>query len=816
MKIILLAGAPGSGKSTQGTALMNMNAQIKHLSLGDVVRKNPKHPITCKYQELINSGGLLPDDVIFEILNGELTKLKDQDIVLLLDGYPRTDAQYKQFKDAWGLPDGLIHLDVDLDSLHERLHYRDSSRGDDNENAIAKRLDFYGTTTKPLLGKIKDELKKKAITGKGETIQATSHYLYAQLQRIPSVHKVLSSKMEEEPAPYPLNSPVKPVWAYSVFSQLWQTGSEYFAIDAVQKGYKTTNFSFSMLGKKIVYLETMPEVQAVLRVRSDLGPVYRHFSIAAGLKYDFVATSSHNANSYHLPNKQVNIWRVIHEALLLSLRADDVRIKQLMDKHLDQTFFAEKTFDLDSTFDNFFCGFWSEYLFGNKVSADSYMETREQLLAAMRQCFYTNNYKGLDPSGLSSYLYSHGVRGQINLAKDKIKQFMHKSMPDSLLERFRAAINTINTSRNLELSKKIIDEILADNLFDLIFEPDFLENVLYEAVAAAVKENADLHVLKERNYVYAQGMKQGFLYPIRSRVLEEAVTLTDGTAIPAGSVVYLNLKKAGLYHSTGARRCVGQAYTHCFKEHLFDRLASVEFKVKGVSYPEARVGSDNVPMSPERYQVSWRLKRDEAMRYLPAHDYKGTNFFDVLSLHQHTGLNAQMVRQCVLKIKRFMQKNKVNLGDVVIVTPEVRGLPIASQVAYELKLSLYVIRKQGGYKMAKHEVYTESYDKGYGDPDAVELPIAKVKEMAGKQIVFIDDGIASGKSAMACIHLLENHYEPGEKAARVPMILTLLKHDYTPIDPKLSEHRLVKTLFDCNSSQNKIALPLEHARPVNA
>lgn len=811
MKIVLLSGAPGSGKSTQGTALMNINPYIKHLSLGETVRtilKNPEHPITCKYQALINSGNLLPDEVIFEILESELTAIKDQNIVLLLDGYPRTSQQYEQFKAQWGLPEGIIHLDIDVDCLNQRLHHRESSRSDDNEKAIVKRLDFYHTTTAPLLETIKEELQKKAITSDtGDSIRATSLYLYTQLQQIPAIHEVLKAKMEEVSVPPPVNPTIKPIWAYSVFSQLWKTGSEYSTVDALQKEYEIQNFSFSMLGKKMVYLETMPEVKAVLEARSNLGPVYRHFSMAAGLKHDFVATDSQDPDSYRLADNQINIWKLIHNSFGMAVKSDRMRIENLMDKHLDHIFFAEKTFNLDSTFDNFFCSFWSEYLFGNKVSAASYMENREQLLAAMKQCFYTNNYKGLDPTGLSSVLYSYSVRDEINHAKDKIKAFLQLATEDSLAQRFRAALNSINKTEQLELNEETIEEILADNLFDLIFEPDFLENVLYETVATAIKEHVDLHDAKARQYVYSQGLKQGYLFPMRSRLLEESVTLADGTTIPEGSVVYLNLKKAGLYHSAGARRCVGQAYTYYFKEHLFNRLEPVEFKVKSITQPEERKGSENVPMSPERYQVSWHLKRDEAMRHLPSHNYKGTNFFDVLSLHQKPGLNAQMVRQCLLKIKRFMQKNDLELKDMVMVTPEVRGVPIAAQVAHQLNLPLYIIRKKGGYKMADHEVYTEHYDKGYGDSDTIELPIDRVKEMAGKKIIFIDDGIASGKSALACINLLENHCETGKEAAKVPMILTLLKHDYTPIDPKLSQHSLVKTLFDCKGGPSKPSLP---------
>lgn len=804
MNIVLLAGAPGSGKSTQGAALMNMNSHIKHVSLGEVVRdilKNPDHPITRTYQEVIKSGGLLPDEVIFSILESELAKIGDEHTVLLLDGYPRTLGQYEQFKAKWGLPTGLIHLETDEESLHYRLQHRESERLDDNAKAIEKRLAFYRSTTQPLLDTIKEELKKRAITvNTNASVQATSLSLYTQLQRIPEVHEVLKAKVEEESPILVTNSSVRPIWAYSALSQFWQTGSTFSTIDGLQKGYATQNFSFSMLGRQVVYLETTPEVKAVLEARSDLGPVYRHFSIAAGLKHDFVATSSHDPSSYRLADSGVNIWKLIHNAFGLAVKRDKDRIEHLIDKHLDHTFFAEKTFDLDVTFDKFFCSFWSEYLFGPKVSVDRYMDERERILAAMKHCFYNNSFKSLDVTGLSSLLFSYGVRNEINQVKEKIKKFIEQSTPDSLVQRFKMTLDSLNKSEELGLSLETINEILADNIFDLIFEPDFLENVLYEALVTAVKENADLHDEKARKYVYSHGMKQGFLFPVRSRVLEESVTLADGTVLSAGSMVYLNLKKAGLYHSEGARRCVGQAYTHYFKEHFFNRLQAVEFKVKGITYPAERKGSEEVPISPERYHVSWRLKRDEAMRHLPSHDYKGKKFFDVLSLHQKPDLNALMVRQCVLKINRFTQKHNLNLDDLVIVTPEVRGVPIASQVASQLGLPLYIIRKKGGYKMTASDVYTESYDKGYGDPDAVELPTKQIKELVGKKIVFIDDGIASGKSAMACIKLLEEHFAAGEEAATVPMILTLLKHDYTPVDPLLTQHSLVKTLFDCKSS----------------
>lgn len=48
MKIVLLAGAPGSGKSSQGKSLIEKNANIKHISIGEDV-------ITSAHNHLLRS-----------------------------------------------------------------------------------------------------------------------------------------------------------------------------------------------------------------------------------------------------------------------------------------------------------------------------------------------------------------------------------------------------------------------------------------------------------------------------------------------------------------------------------------------------------------------------------------------------------------------------------------------------------------------------------------------------------------------------------------------------------------------------------------
>lgn len=812
MQIILLVGAPGSGKSTQGAALMKQNPRFIHLSLGDVVRKrlnDPTDRITLDYHHVIKEGKLLPDSLILEILQNELENIQEQDSIVLLDGYPRTREQYEQFKANWGLPASLIHLNVAETELNNRLQHRGQARIDDNAPAIAGRLAFYQSTTAPLIEMIKQELGNKAITiNPMESIPATGLYLYAQLQRVPEVHAVLQKTVAQ--APSSLISPtIQPASLFSIirhvntsiFTCLWRPTNEYPIIKALQDSYQTTNFSFSILGRRTVYLETPAEIKQILHARSHLGHVYRHFSMAAGLRHDFVATDAHDPKDFWYQDNQVNIWKLIHEGFGQVVKTDRQRITFLIKKHLHERFFAEKTFDLDTAFDEFFCAFWSEYLFGNKVSVDHYMQNRELLLHVMKQGFYNNYFKSLDPTGLSSLLYAQPVHHELELAKEQIKNFIDHATPDSFVTRFQDVLTKLNELHDLGLNKESIAEIVADNVFDLFFEPDFLETVMYEALVATIRDNADLHNPEERKQVYSEGLQQGFLFPIRSRVLEEAVTLTDGSVLPPGTQVYFNLKKAGIYHSTGPRQCVGITFTHNFREELFKQLQPIAFKVQSISYPPERLnqtGNENVPVSPERYRVSWTLKRDEAMRHLAWHNYRGQKFFDVLSLHENADLNAHIVKQLTLKITRFLQKNTVDQSNVVIVTAEVRGIPVAAQVADRLRLPLYTIRKKGGYKMLPDDLRQEAFSKGYGDPDIVELPLKKIEALAGKKIIFIDDGLASGQSALACIRLLEQAFNTNLEPAQVLMVMAMLKHDYAQVDPKLSEHRLVKTLFDCH------------------
>lgn len=262
--------------------------------------------------------------------------------------------------------------------------------------------------------------------------------------------------------------------------------------------------------------------------------------------------------------------------------------------------------------------------------------------------------------------------------------------------------------------------------------------------------------------------------------------------IPKGSTVFVNLLQAGLYHSTGKRVCPGQSFAKYFKDSFFECLSHLEFKVKDraiASDREALSGNPDVPVSSERYQICWRLKRDYLQSKMSFHHYNNTRFYDVLEANEDVVLRNQIVRSLVHKINKMMIQKQLGAEKLLIAAPEVRGLSVAGMVADQLGISLITIRKQGNYKMQPENVVTASYSKGYGQTDTIELPKQKEKLIQGKHVIILDDGIASGGSAVACCNLVN------QLKGTVVLILAMVNHEYAQKKSSLSNYK-VKTLFD--------------------
>ena len=96
MRIILL-GAPGAGKGTQSTRILDKYA-IPYISTGDIFRKEVLKDTDFgkEIQRYIDKGLLVPDHITLEIVQERLSQDDCKDNYLL-DGFPRTVLQAKMF-----------------------------------------------------------------------------------------------------------------------------------------------------------------------------------------------------------------------------------------------------------------------------------------------------------------------------------------------------------------------------------------------------------------------------------------------------------------------------------------------------------------------------------------------------------------------------------------------------------------------------------------------------------------------------------------------------------------------------------------------
>jgi adenylate kinase len=159
-RTILLFGAPGSGKGTQGKILGSIPG-FCHLSCGDVFRgMDLRTQVGQAFLKYSSAGKLVPDDVTVDLWRQHMAnmvtlgKFKPEIDHLVLDGIPRNAAQAKLLESDLQV-EALFHLVChDRAKLEERLKrraLRDNRLDDASDTVIHDRLQTYERETKPVL-----------------------------------------------------------------------------------------------------------------------------------------------------------------------------------------------------------------------------------------------------------------------------------------------------------------------------------------------------------------------------------------------------------------------------------------------------------------------------------------------------------------------------------------------------------------------------------------------------------------------------------------------------------------------------------------
>ena len=199
MRLIFL-GPPGVGKGTQAQRL-SAEFRIPKVSTGDILREavQKKTPLGLEAQSFMDSGKLVPDDVVIGIIR---ERLKESDCKdgFILDGFPRTVPQARALTSVLGQNqsgiDRVLNFELSDDELIRRLSGRRScpncqavyhvefnpakkpdqcdgcggkliQRSDDQPETIQRRLEVYQSQTLPLIRFYEDQGVLSRIDGSG-------------------------------------------------------------------------------------------------------------------------------------------------------------------------------------------------------------------------------------------------------------------------------------------------------------------------------------------------------------------------------------------------------------------------------------------------------------------------------------------------------------------------------------------------------------------------------------------------------------------------------------------------------------------------
>lgn len=157
---ILILGAPGSGKGTQGKVLGTI-PRFFHCACGDVFRSlDTRTELGQKFVEYSSKGELVPDELTIELWRAQIKNWADSHLyhpdadTLVLDGIPRNVRQaeiLEQYIDV----QQVFHLSCpNREELARRMRkraLRENRMDDASEEVIENRIKTYEAETKPIL-----------------------------------------------------------------------------------------------------------------------------------------------------------------------------------------------------------------------------------------------------------------------------------------------------------------------------------------------------------------------------------------------------------------------------------------------------------------------------------------------------------------------------------------------------------------------------------------------------------------------------------------------------------------------------------------
>lgn len=151
--IVFVLGGPGSGKGTQ-CEMLARDYNYSHISIGDLLRQevSKRTSLGSEIESLMKEGQMVASGTSIRLLKKAM-HASDRLDGFLIDGFPRTLDQAKEFEQHIAKAKFAIYYECDEATLSSRLVKRGetSGRDDDNPETIQKRFRAFREVSMPVI-----------------------------------------------------------------------------------------------------------------------------------------------------------------------------------------------------------------------------------------------------------------------------------------------------------------------------------------------------------------------------------------------------------------------------------------------------------------------------------------------------------------------------------------------------------------------------------------------------------------------------------------------------------------------------------------
>ena len=169
-KLILLIGAPGSGKTTDATVIAKNHSDITSYSLGNLLKDEAKKDtkIGKINRDYIAKGDLVPTSIVIDTICGAIQNSPTQ--IVLIDGFPRKEKQMKLFGDIVANINRVdLYSVIEIRVSREIAKNRVQTLGNFDEKVFCHSMDIYEETISEIEEFYNDNGLLKVIDGERDS-----------------------------------------------------------------------------------------------------------------------------------------------------------------------------------------------------------------------------------------------------------------------------------------------------------------------------------------------------------------------------------------------------------------------------------------------------------------------------------------------------------------------------------------------------------------------------------------------------------------------------------------------------------------------